>query len=161
MAQLIRGRVVSYVQNVNQGVEVELLAVAAFNLFLQLNYTGPSLEKSASPTDDTPLDPLENVNPHSCFPSFCEATIEAGDAITEPKRDDKFHNNVLSELAVDGEWPCQVCQAPYLLLLARSIFHALARPQRPDWMHATASADDTVAPYRKEYHPSLVMQFQI
>jgi tetratricopeptide (TPR) repeat protein len=148
MAQLIQGRVVSFVETVNQGVEVELLAVAAFNLFLQLNYTGPSLEKSASPTDDTPLDPLANVNPHPCFQSFCTVA-------TEPKRDDKFHNKVLSELAVDGEWPCQVCQAPYLLLLARSILHALARPQRPDWMHA-ASSDDTGSSVSQSVPPVFV-----
>jgi hypothetical protein len=42
--------------------------------------------------------------------------------------DTRYHNAVLSELAVDGMWPCQVAEAPYLLLLAHCILATLADP---------------------------------
>jgi hypothetical protein len=142
MAELLRRRVYFFATNVSSCGKIELLAVAAFNMFLQINYTGPSLERSTSPTDDSPLEPLADVNPHSCFqnltsPAEKDETIEP--SIASPKRDNAFHNKVSSELSVDGEWPCQVCQAPYLLLLARTMFHALANPQRNDWTHSAGS----------------------
>lgn len=61
------------------------------------------------------------------------------DSIGAGKRDNRFHNKILSELAVDGDWPCQVCQMPYLLLVARSLFFALATPKRRDWSHSIGS----------------------
>jgi len=149
MAELIRDRVYSYCVDVPSCVEVELLAVAAFNMFLQLNYTGPLLDRSTSPTDDTPLEPLAGVNPHECFQRFTESVKDEETKevpLTAPTRDNTFYNVVLSELAVDGEWPCQVCQAPYLLLLARSMFHALANPQRNDWTHSAGSDESETSP---------------
>ena len=131
MAERIRDRVLSYCVSVASCVEVELLAVAAFNLFLQLNYTGPSLDRGTSPTD-MPSESLAEINPHSCFQSDTTA-------LTPEEEKKKFHNAVLAELAVDGEWPCQVCQVPYLLLVARSMFFTLASPQRMDWTHSVGT----------------------
>ena len=48
----------------------------------------------------------------------------------EPAINMPFHNSVLAELFVDGEWPY-----PYLLL-ARLILLTLADPNRPDWSHS-------------------------
>jgi tetratricopeptide (TPR) repeat protein len=144
MAETIRDRVYAYADNVSSCVQVELLAVAAFNLFLQLNYTGPSLDRGTSPTDVATSEPLAS-NPHECFKSQLNPTVDASKEETKefstlaPKRDQTFHNKVLSELAVDGEWPCQVCQVPYLLLVARSMLFALASPQRKDWTNSVGS----------------------
>ena len=140
MVELIRDRVYSYAVSVSSCVQVELLAVAALDLFLQLNYTGPSLDRGTSPTDDSPKEPLADIHPHACFASrLDDAATEEETKGPPPKRDNKFHNAVLSELAVDGEWPCQVCEAPYLLLLARSMLHTLANPQRNDWTDSAGS----------------------
>lgn len=101
----------------------ELVGIAAFSLFLQNNYTGPALEKEQ-------LETLIDINPHPCFREYLE--VENGEsiylegALTKTEKTSKFQNKVLSELAVDGEWPCQVCSTPYFLLLARCIFSALS-----------------------------------
>ena len=131
MSSLLRSRVLNYADTIESSMVVELLAVAALNLFLQLNYTGPSLEKShvdPAMSDNDEEDPLATVNPHSCFASFCGNTddLQTQTTTSTSSRDNVFHNNVLSELAVDGEWPCQVCQAPYFLLLGRCLFSALS-----------------------------------
>lgn len=89
-------------QRANSSLEdclrMELLGIASLNLFLQNNYTGPAKE------DDF----LVGINPHPVFAD---------------KLCDK--NAILAELAVDGHWPCPICQHPYFLLLARTIFSTL------------------------------------
>jgi hypothetical protein len=119
----VRNKMSKKIQTVSECVQVEFLAIAAFNLFLQLNYTGPLLD------DDTVL--LQPVNPHACFADQLHA-VSASDqekslSLTA-KRDTSYHNSVLSELAVDGVWPCQVSNAPYLLLLARCLLSLLSNP---------------------------------
>lgn len=107
-------------QTVSECVEAEAIGIAAFNLFLQLNYTGPSLEDQEMT--------LDGINPHASFADYLkpsdERTENTDNGITT-RKDANYHNTVLSELAVDGTWPCQVAEAPYLLLLARSIFSNL------------------------------------
>jgi len=118
------------VQNVSECVEAEIIAIAAFNLFLQLNYTGPSLDDIKTETvGDEESFPLEGINPHVCFANYLQSSSgkkldKASHSITA-KRDTKYHNTVLSELAVDGMWPYNVTEAPYFLLLARSILSNL------------------------------------
>ncbi|VEU40445.1 unnamed protein product [Pseudo-nitzschia multistriata] len=116
-------------QTVSECVEAEIIGIAAFNLFLQLNYTGPSLEDiQVGSSNEKKSDPLEGINPHACFGSYLQSSDEQGEkanlGITN-KRDTNYHNSVLSELSVNGMWPCQVAEVPYLLLLARSIFSNL------------------------------------
>uniref|UniRef100_A0A7S4AXG8 TPR-like protein n=1 Tax=Pseudo-nitzschia australis TaxID=44445 RepID=A0A7S4AXG8_9STRA len=116
-------------QTVSECVEAEIVGIAAFNLFLQLNYTGPSLDDMDVNEDDHKESAsLEGINPHACFASYLQSTKEEEEktslSITN-KRDTTYHNSVLSELTVDGMWPCQVAEVPYLLLLARSIFSNL------------------------------------
>lgn len=142
-------------------VELELIGVAALNLFLQLNYTGPSLDRGLKPEEGTEqTHPLHGIHPHSMFENL--SVTDDGDLVSAsvasplapipennpPAASDKlsslyslkenttssaFHNAVLSELATDGEWPFQVCRVPYFLLLARSILSLLAEPTRPFW----------------------------
>mmetsp|Transcript_43984 Transcript_43984/g.106076 ORF Transcript_43984/g.106076 Transcript_43984/m.106076 type:complete len:779 (-) Transcript_43984:147-2483(-) len=87
---------------------------------MQLNYTGPMFE-------DVSI--LEGINPHShvevCFKKENEL---------EPKSDrSTFENSVLTELSVEGLWPCQVAKLPYLLLIARCVLATLSNPQRQHW----------------------------
>mmetsp|Transcript_26711 Transcript_26711/g.39781 ORF Transcript_26711/g.39781 Transcript_26711/m.39781 type:complete len:234 (+) Transcript_26711:229-930(+) len=87
-------------------------------------------------TDPEAADPLRGVNPHPVFllsKNKNNGTDEKENSTTSTPKKNLFHNKVLSELAVDGEWPCQVCHAPYMLLLSRSIFISLSDPERPDW----------------------------
>mmetsp|Transcript_11853 Transcript_11853/g.24470 ORF Transcript_11853/g.24470 Transcript_11853/m.24470 type:complete len:823 (+) Transcript_11853:385-2853(+) len=180
----IHDRVLSNCASVASAVEAELFAVAAFNLFLQINYTGPSLDdKGVTPTElpeDVAKDPLDGINPHPIFRESLKAnkevTTDAGLPVTKPveanidkeakkgehdaaetsggaNEDDcvevktrlnSYHNAVLAELCVDGDWPCQVCEVPYMLLLARSLLLPLADPRRAPWSHsinATESAN--------------------
>ena len=134
----IRLKLGTKVQSVTHCVELELLAVAALNLFLQLNYTGPLLED--------PETALSDINPHSCFARALQhhkdytspkdqTDLDSDDeekkkqeSITS-KRDTKYHNAVLSELAVDGVFPCHVAEGPYYLLLARCILLSLSHPE--------------------------------
>lgn len=110
-------------------LELELVGIAALNLFLQCNYTGPSLDKGAD----------QGVNPHSCFAS----TLQAKDnCSTEADSSaDACKNAVLAELSVDGTWPCPVSHNPYFLLLARSILSSLTGA--PDWTHRDSSITAT------------------
>jgi tetratricopeptide (TPR) repeat protein len=112
----IRSRLAE-VDSLTNLVQVELIAIAALNLFLQLNYTGPAF--------DDPLMQLQGINPHACFAEYLQANEQDAEdkrqTITA-QRDTKFHNKVLSELSVDGTWPCQVADGPYFLLVARCIF---------------------------------------
>ena len=153
--------------------EMELIGIASLNLFLQLNYCGPSMDRGIKPEEGEVIaHPLDGINPHGMFESLAKKENEkpqntlilslplsASTPIPEedesaPKEGDSsepsnqatgtvivplketnttnfFHNAVLSELAVDGEWPFQVCAAPYFLLLARSILSTLAEPTSP------------------------------
>ena len=107
-------------KTVSECVEAEVIGIAAFNLFLQLNYTGPSLDEQSTS--------LYGINPHACFASYLHSSDEQSESTNNgitTRKDANYHNTVLSELAVDGIWPCQVVEAPYLLLLARSIFSNL------------------------------------
>lgn len=153
--------------------ELELIGIASLNLFLQLNYCGPSMDRGIKPEEGEVIaHPLDGINPHGMFESLAkkenekpqstlisplphsvstpipeedESAPEEGDSsqpsnqaadtvivpLKETNTTNYFHNAVLSELAVDGEWPFQVCAAPYFLLLARSILSILAEPTSP------------------------------
>ena len=172
----IHARVLSNCTSVASAVEAELFGVAAFNLFLQINYTGPSLDdKGVTPTElpeDVAKDPLDGINPHPIFRESLKANEEVttdarlpvtkstaanvdkgakkgehdaadtngganeADCIEVKTRLNSYHNAVLAELCVDGDWPCQVCEVPYMLLLARSLLLPLADPQRAPWSHS-------------------------
>ena len=158
VAQMIRQRVLEICQTTDVCVKVECIAIAAFNLFLQLNYTGPTLEQMAKEhltTEDTPPNPLVGIDPHACFRDVLKADSENDDktrdsallTATAPRRNMTYHNSVLSELAVDGEWPSPICQVPYLLLLARSILLTLSNPMRSDW---TCSIGSERAPQQQQ-----------
>jgi len=120
-------RKMSKISSISESVEAELLAIAALNIFLQLNYTGPAF-------DDKSI--LDGVNPHPCFADYfhvCPQEEEEKSRTITDRRHTKYHNAVLSELAVDGMWPCQVAEVPYLLLLARSILsHLVSADGRPE-----------------------------
>lgn len=155
VASTLRDRVLSICTDSTSCVKVEFLAIAALNLFLQLNYTGPSLEKMAKEhmmNDDLGMsnNPLRGIDPHPCFVKLLhgdtdqEQDTEKNDfLLTAPRRNTNYQNSVLTELAVDGDWPSQTCQVPYLLLLARSILATLANPSRPQWTHAVGSTTTT------------------
>jgi tetratricopeptide (TPR) repeat protein len=91
------------------------------------------------------VNPLLGIDPHPCFREFLHCTSEQthdrdhetrDSALTAPRRHTTYHNSLLSELAVDGEWPSQICQVPYLMLLARSILLTLSNPTRSDWTYS-------------------------
>jgi tetratricopeptide (TPR) repeat protein len=139
----IRRQVISKGTSILSCLEIEMLGIAALNLFLQGNYTGPALEETDEVT-------FSSINPHSCFSgSLCAAdetadvakVEEKKESVTSSKRNTKYQNAVLSELAVGGEWPCQVCNVPYFLLLARSILSTLADPLRSTWSHLDSAND--------------------
>ena len=106
--------------SVESCVTLELVGIAALQLFLQLNYTGPTI------ADDL----LKDINPHFCFSANSEPSTE---------HLHNFKNSILSELSVDGEWPCQVCKGPYFLLIARTVLATLAHPDSPDWTNSASS----------------------
>jgi hypothetical protein len=98
-------------------MELEIIGAASLNLFLQLNYTGPSIE----------LSNLDDINPHPFMSTFIPSDEKNGGDPTSPTPPhNRFHNFILSKLAVDGELPCQVCEGPYFLYLARIILLHLA-----------------------------------
>lgn len=103
-------------------IELEIVGAAALNLFLQLNYTGPSIE----------LSNLDDINPHPYMSIFLTSDEKDGGNTTSPTPQNSFHNFILSNLAVDGELPCQVCEGPYFLYLARVIFLYLIHPTLVD-----------------------------
>jgi tetratricopeptide (TPR) repeat protein len=104
---------------------LELIGIAAFNLYLQSNYTGPSLQE----------DQLHDVNPHPDLGSmlvpglYCNSVEEDTTATTTPlsKGNNSMQNAILAELVVDGEWPCPICHTPYFLLVARILLSTLAQ----------------------------------
>ncbi len=82
-------------------VQAEMVGIAAFNIFQQVNYTGPIIDIQAVAND---------VNPHQCFRKKMQA-VDQDDAVSQSvteKRHTHYHNSVLAELACDGQWPCQV-----------------------------------------------------
>lgn len=164
-------------------IELEIIGIASLNLFLQLNYTGPSMDRGLRPEEEKHDDPLDGINPHAMFQSLLQKGTKSTtqnfavlpsslplDSISEddvstnarPIKDTisntVFHNAVLSELAVDGEWPFQVCIAPYFLMLGRTILSMLAEPTRPfrRWSDDEHSADDVgLGDLAKTYQISL------
>jgi tetratricopeptide (TPR) repeat protein len=185
---------------VERAFQIELLGIAALNLFMQCNYTGPSLRQERESYHSTiseaqhndvnmiirPLEPyshISEVNPHAIFRDvlMCEvnphaifrdvlmfahdhdkqstnhcddnnAAIETQQA--KGKAEDTalhasqahvhYQNNVLANLAVDGHWPCQVCDVPYFLLLARGIFSTLVAQQTDANVTALFSVESSV-----------------
>ena len=124
---MVRGRLALNCQSVLDCVQAEMVGIAAFNIFQQVNYTGPTLDVQTLAAD---------VNPHKCFREKVKA-IDQDDAVSQTlteKRHTHYHNSVLAELACDGQWPCQVVDGPYFLLLARCIFLTLADSSRTGWM---------------------------
>ncbi len=123
---LVRQRVVSLCTTITDCVEAEMVGIAAFNLFQQLNYTGPTFDVETI---------LQGVNPHESF--RVKLNADGDNDNSKPitmRRHTRYHNVVLSELACDGQWPCQVVEAPYLLLLSRCIFLTLAAPSCSEWV---------------------------
>jgi hypothetical protein len=110
----------SGVDSISSLVEAEFFAIAALNLYLQLNYTGPLFEDPSA---------LDGVNPHPILATCIKSSPQATDAEMETS----YHNAVLAELVVDGVWPCQIAKGPYLLLLARCILLTLSDPDRKCW----------------------------
>ena len=127
---------------------MELIAVTALNLFLQVNYTGPSLHHGGvvRPGKEHPTKALNRINPHTLFNSQLNMSHTArgrregstgnnnndddngavvvgegkdkggkDEIDAKPAVDTPFHNSVLAELSVDGEWSCPVCKYPYFL----------------------------------------------
>mmetsp|Transcript_15964 Transcript_15964/g.24162 ORF Transcript_15964/g.24162 Transcript_15964/m.24162 type:complete len:943 (+) Transcript_15964:108-2936(+) len=94
-------------------LEMVLIGIASLNLYLQLNYTGPSLEQASkrSHEHDTNYDSFEDI----LLPI-------SNDSKEGKDKNRDFHNGVLSELVVDGDWPCQVCLVPYWLWVSRTVF---------------------------------------
>ena len=142
-------------------IELEIIGIASLNLFLQLNYTGPSMDRGLRPEEEKHTrHPLDGINPHPMFHSLLQKNTEETSttnnfalapstlplnsiseddvstntgSINDTISHNVFQNAVLSELAVDGEWPFQVGVAPYFLLLGRTILSMLAEPTRPFW----------------------------
>lgn len=124
----VRMCMVSKCTTITDCVEAEMVGIAAFNLFQQLNYTGPTFDVDEK---------LQGINPHELFRQKLYADHDNANTSTlTMKRHTRYHNVVLSELACDGQWPCQVVDAPYLLLLARCIFQTLAAPNHIEWVGA-------------------------
>ena len=185
MMELIKMRLLKYITQESNSksifvkcCELELVGVASLNLFLQLNYTGPSMDRGLKPEEgESEKHPLDGINPHGMFQNMStkdgqslqsvanqSATLSSSllpiseeGGSSESKKDesttihslkesnasDAFHNAVLAELAVDGEWPFQVCCTPYFLLFARAILSTLAEPARPfrSWTETKTSPE--------------------
>jgi tetratricopeptide (TPR) repeat protein len=145
VAYQIRDQVWKRAKSVAACVEMEFLGIAALNLFQQVNYTGPALDDNLLGT--TAETPFASIDPHECFvqsllhstPPSADPPVSAAiqeekkELLTAPKRNVHYHNRVLSEIAVEGQWPSQVCQVPYLLLFARSVLLPLANPKQSYW----------------------------
>ena len=108
------------VTNSEEAFHVEMVAVAALNLFLQANYTGPALADT-----ERGLEQFADINPHAPLAESLKATVEETSSLTITSKSSAFQNAVLAQLAVDGDWPCQICEQPYFLLVARGILEGL------------------------------------
>jgi tetratricopeptide (TPR) repeat protein len=129
-------------------IEVEVIGVAALNLYLQLNYTGPSIEASK----------LSNINPHPQVKDLLsgnnkESTDDGGHSEDEEKKQNldngedclAISNRILMELSVDGDLPCSVSQGHYFLFLARTILHSITDLAHLDWTHAVVAGESIEA----------------
>lgn len=191
VGERLRLAVMEYGQeSLEKCLELELLAIASLNFFLQLNYTGPTLEhllrsdqkhidvtKEAEQNAQRQL--LERVHPHACFvgdfhkPPNDDNDEEEEEGTTQVNNDDnssnKNNNNksspdasrsfqtaVLTELTVDGEWPCPVAQGPYFLWLARCILFTLTWPLRDDWKVSRGSTNTNDRPDGGNAPPSFL-----
>lgn len=123
---LLRKRMDSNCNSLMSCIQAEMVGIAAFNLFQQMNYTGPTIDIAGA----------SDVNPHPCFRKILHATCNNEKYLESltAKRHTQYHNSVLAELACDGQWPCQVVEGPYFLLLARCILLALADNSCNKWM---------------------------
>ncbi|KAK1734598.1 tetratricopeptide repeat protein [Skeletonema marinoi] len=93
------------------------------------NEKAPSTFVSPLPLSaSTPIPEEDESAPEGDNVPSNQATETVIVPLKETNTTNYFHNAVLSELAADGEWPFQVCAAPYFLLLARSILSTLAEP---------------------------------
>jgi tetratricopeptide (TPR) repeat protein len=122
-------------KSISECVEAEFFAIAALNIFLQLNYTGPFFEETNA---------LDGIDPHPCF-AQCLKSLPV-ESEKEDQRHSRYQNAVLSELTVDGIWPCQVAKVPYLLLLARCILLTLSHPEKQCWADNTEQNNDVIMP---------------
>ncbi len=143
-------------------IELEIVGIASLNLFLQFNYTGPSMDRGLRPEEEKhTCHPLDGINPHTMVRSMLQEKTEKlasssdddvlsheHSTIKDTISNNLFHNEILSELAIDGEWPFQVCDGPYFLLLGRTILSMLAEPTRPFWRW---SNDDLAANNNNKY----------
>lgn len=155
VAQRIRQCVHTYCTSVPKCIEAEMIAVAALNLFMQCNYTGPSLHHGGcfrpGIEKKTIDESLLHVNPHKIFAEHLKVTEKSPTPIQnnstceeEPPVDPSFHNAVLGELSIAGEWPCSVSKYPYFLLFSRSILSSLSSPNRPDWTYVIEDLSDEI-----------------
>eukprot|EP00977_Amphora_coffeiformis_P013024 scaffold3337_cov169-Amphora_coffeaeformis.AAC.34 len=109
-----------------EAFQLEMAGVAALNLFLQANYTGPALADT-----EGGMEAFADILPHAPLREVLKATEQGNTSITVTQKSSAFQNAVLAQLAVDGDWPCQVCEVPFFLLIARAIFDGLAVPTVP------------------------------
>lgn len=105
---------------------LEIVGVAALNLFLQANYTGPALADTKGG-----MAAFADILPHAPLREVLQSTKQGNTSITVTSKSSAFQNSVLAQLAVDGDWPCQVCEFPYFLLVARAVFEGLVGPTVP------------------------------
>jgi len=162
LASNARQRIISYCSSLERCIEVEIIAVSALSLFLQLNYTGPSLENNLDSTAEivTKESILEGIHPHPLFKTCLHYSEPSDNSYEEPSSNDFdqktkkswniYHNRILSYLSVDGEWPCQVCENPYFLFISRIILNTLANPNRKDWTHSVDFSDVKSSPIPNE-----------
>jgi tetratricopeptide (TPR) repeat protein len=99
---------------IESSLQQSLVGVAALNLYLQLNYTGPSLQQIAKARHEQ-----KNKDDEDSYQDILYPFEIFGENQMNNDCKNSFHNAVLSELVVDGEWPHQVCQVPFWLLVAR------------------------------------------
>ena len=121
VAERIRNLVINYCKTPSNCVEVELLGISALNLFIQINYTGPSLldngverpgEKLIE--EDTEVYKrtlLKSVNPHELFSTHLK--VANNDYSKSPnldkeeptnKNDDTQHQSISSEFPIDTSY---------------------------------------------------------
>lgn len=140
----LRQCILSYGTTLEKCVEIELFAISAYYLFIQLNYTGPSLSNTKIPGksshENESLSMLGDIYPHSSFRSKLNMDIQSGCLSLGRKENEKtdkilcsFSNKLLLELATNGEWPCPISEGLYFLLLARYTFLILAEPNFSSW----------------------------
>jgi len=116
----------------------ELMGVAFLNLFLQQNYTGPSIDRDYSTATQNIVKQLvestatRNIvgQVHELLEPLLDEeethTINPPTSKDETEMEGTRKNRILSELVVDGEWPCQIVVDPVYLLLARAILTFLS-----------------------------------